>query len=201
MLHGGFHLGYVDNNQMAKAINLFQDIKTPNKIVTTILFNACAQLGTDQALNLAKQISKDIPQHFHSNSHLSNSLFDALIKCGDCSSAETHFQTMTRSVENYGNLMSGFNLEEKPLKTVKLFNQMKADGVHANMVIYLCVLKALSKVGAYSLSQSIIQQIPDIVLVNSKIQNALIHLWVSSNTLSLTILRCEHVRLGKDWIC
>jgi len=86
---------------------------------------------------------------------------------------------MKKSVESYGNLMNGFNRENDPSKTLDLFNQMKDDGIKANAITYLCVIKALSKMGDYSLSKSIIEQIPQNFLVNNQLQNALIDLWVS----------------------
>jgi len=174
-----FSLGYIKNNISNKAIDLFHEIKNPDEVIIILLFNACAQLETLEALNLVKKISREMPKSFHSNPRLVNSLFDALIKCGDYSSAEIIFSKMKKSVESYGNLMNGFNRENDPSKTLDLFNQMKDDGIKANAINYLCVIKALSKMGDYSLSKSIIEQIPQNFLVNNQLQNALIDLWVS----------------------
>jgi pentatricopeptide repeat protein len=145
----------------------------------TVLFNACAQLGTNEELSLVKKISKEIPKSFYSNPRLVNSLLDALIKCGDCLNAEILFSKMTKSVEGYGNLMNGFNKENNPDKTLNLFNQMKLDGFEPSIITYMCVIKALSIIGDYSILESIVQQIPDSFLVDHKIQVALIHMWVS----------------------
>ena len=121
-----------------------------------------------------------MPDSYHSNSLLLTSLLNALIKCGDCSSAEILFATMKKSVESYGNLMSGFNQENTPLKTINLFNQMKRNGIERNMIIYLCVIKALAQLGDYETSQSIVEEIPDSYLLNDRIQTALVDMWVSS---------------------
>ena len=86
---------------------------------------------------------------------------------------------MTKSVEGYGNLMNGFNKENNPDKTLNLFNQMKLDGFEPDIIIYMCVIKALSIIGNYSILESIVLQIPDSFLVDHKIQVALIHMWVS----------------------
>jgi pentatricopeptide repeat protein len=162
-----------------KAIDLFNEINNPDEVIINLLFNACAQLGTVEALNLVKRISKEIPKSFHSNHRLSTSLFDALIKCGDCSNAENLFSKTQKSVMDYGNLMNGFNKENNPSKTLNLFNQMKIDGVEADLIIYLSVLKALSEIGDYSQSESIDKQIPHSFLVDNQIQNVLIDMWVS----------------------
>ncbi|CAF4341292.1 unnamed protein product, partial [Rotaria sordida] len=42
---------------MMKAIDLFNEIKNPDEVSIIILFNACAQLGTNEALNLTKKVS------------------------------------------------------------------------------------------------------------------------------------------------
>ena len=174
-----FSLGYIKNNQADKAIDLFNQIKSPDEVNIILLFNACAQLGTDEALNLTKKVWKEIPKSFDSNRYLLTSLFDALIKCGDCLNAEILFSKMTKSVESYGNLMNGFNKEKNPEKTLSLFNQMKLDGFEPDIITYICVIKALSMIGDYSILESIVQQIPDSFLVDDNIQNALIDMWVS----------------------
>jgi len=162
-----------------KAIDLFNEIKNPDEICVTLLFNACAQLRTAEALNLIKKVSSKISESFYLNSFLSTSLLDAFIKCGDSSSAQILFSKMKKCVIDYGNLMSGFNKENNPDKTLNLFNQMKISGIEANSAIYLCVIKALSKIGDYDLSQLLIEQIPDSFLCDDQIKTALIDMWVS----------------------
>ncbi|CAF0727586.1 unnamed protein product [Rotaria sordida] len=49
--------------------------------------------------------------------------------------------------------MNGFNKENNILKTLNLFNQMKLDGFVLDLIAYLCVLKALSKIGDESICQ------------------------------------------------
>ncbi|CAF3517094.1 unnamed protein product [Rotaria socialis] len=73
--------------------------------------------------------------------------------------------------------MSGFNKENNPEKTLDLFNKMKNDGIQANVVIYLCLIKALSRIGDYSISISIIKQMPDSFFHDNQIQTALIDMW------------------------
>ena len=125
-----------------------------------------------------KKVSKTIPEPFHSNSRLFNCLLDALIKCGDCSSAEILYRKMTKSVESYGNLMSGFNKEINPIKTLSLFDEMTKAGMEGTITTYLCVIKALSKFGSYELCESIAERIPESFLSNNQIQTSLLDMWV-----------------------
>jgi pentatricopeptide repeat protein len=163
-----------------KAIDLFNQIENPNEIILILLFNACAQLKTDLALNLVKKVSSQMSQSFYSNEILVNSLIDALIKCGDCSSAEIYFENTKKNVITYGNLMNGFNKEKNPEKTLNLFSQMVINHVEPTPITYLCLINALSQLGFSSLSQSFIDKMPKSFLSNLRIQTALINMWVSS---------------------
>ncbi len=76
----------------------------------TVLFNACAQLRTDEALSLVKKISQEIPKSFYSNSYLLTSLLDALMKCGDVQDAQLLFDaSRTKTLPMYGAMMNGNN--------------------------------------------------------------------------------------------
>ncbi|UJR30205.1 hypothetical protein I4U23_017743 [Adineta vaga] len=176
-MYGAMIKGYMENNQLHEAINLFNQIKNPSEVNVIVLFNACARLRTKEALDLVKKVSKEIPNNFYLNSRLVNTLLDALIKCGDCSSAEILFSKTKKTVINYGNLMNGFNNENNPSKTLDLFNQMKKDRIQENIIIYFCLIKALAQIGDYSISQSFIKHIPHSFLSDQQIQNALIDMW------------------------
>ena len=93
-----------------KAIELYNEIKNPDVVIIILLFNACAQLGTIEALNLTKQILLQIPKSFYSNPRLLTSLLDALMKCGDVTYAESLFNTSTKKTSSmYGAMMKGNN--------------------------------------------------------------------------------------------
>ncbi len=91
-----------------KAIDLFKEIKNPNDVIFLLLFNACAQLGTEEALNLTKNISKNIEKSIYSNVRLLTSLLDALMKCGDVTYAESLFnKSREKATEVCGAMMKG----------------------------------------------------------------------------------------------
>ncbi|CAF1451052.1 unnamed protein product [Rotaria sordida] len=169
--------GYIDNNMINKSIDLFHEIKDPDEVIIILLFNACAQLATNEILNLIKKVFKQIPKDYHSNTRLLTSLLDALIKCGDFSSAQIIFSNMEKSVITYSIMMNGYIKENNPKQVLDLFNQMKIDGIEADLIIYLYIIKALSDIGDYSLSLSFIKQIPHSIAVDNRIHNALIDMW------------------------
>ncbi|CAF3141046.1 unnamed protein product [Rotaria socialis] len=96
-IYGAMMKGYIKNNQADNVVDLFKRIKNPDEIIIILLFNACAQLGTDEALNLIKQVLSKTPKSFESNSYLLTSLLDALMKCGDVKQAEIWFNRSTKN--------------------------------------------------------------------------------------------------------
>ncbi|CAF4461467.1 unnamed protein product [Rotaria socialis] len=180
-IYGAMMKGYIENNQATKAIHLFHKIKDPNYVIFILLFNSCAQLGSDEGLNLTKKVSKTIPKSFYSNVRLLTSILDALVKCNDLRYAQSFFDASIKNgVGMYAVMMNGYNKENNPLKTLNLFYQMK-DKNHS--IIYLHVIKALSLIGDYKLSQSIIEQIPNDLLNDNQIQTVLIDMWGKSGSI------------------
>ena len=77
-------------------------------MIFIILFNACAHLRTKDALNLVKQVSKEMPECYYSHPRLPSALLDASMKCGDTAHAESVFAMSTNKVLSmYGAMMNG----------------------------------------------------------------------------------------------
>lgn len=101
-------LGFLKNNEPKKAVDLFDKMKTRNDVIYILFFNACAQLKSNEALNLIRKTVKNIPEPFYSNLKLVASLIDTFGKCGDAASAEQLFQiSPNKTVEMYNALMKG----------------------------------------------------------------------------------------------
>ncbi|CAF1421275.1 unnamed protein product [Adineta ricciae] len=115
---------------------------------------------------------------FYSNDYVTTSLLDALIKCGDTSTATVVISKMRRSAIDYVNLMTGFNDQKEGEQTMKLFYQMKREGLEPEMITYLCVIKTLALIGDLSLIEPTIKQIPQSILFGNQIRDALIDMWV-----------------------
>ncbi|CAF3148159.1 unnamed protein product, partial [Rotaria socialis] len=62
-------------------------------------------------------------------------------------------------------------------KQKKLLSEMNTDRFEANIIVYLCLLKALTKLGMLEKAQSFVQQIPGYFLTDHRIGSALIHMW------------------------
>ena len=91
-----------------KAIDLFSQIARPNQVIFNLLFNACAQLETLDGLNLVKQVQSKLPTSSHANVWLVTSLLDALMQCGDTTSARSLSTTLpTKTLSMYAAMMEG----------------------------------------------------------------------------------------------
>jgi hypothetical protein len=73
---------------------------------------------------------------------------------------------------------------------------MRVDGFVADIFIYLCVIKSLTQLSDYEMSQSVVKEIPNSVLGDNQIQNALINMWVSLNKFSSHHFRSKKINLG-----
>lgn len=175
------------NNMPERVIDLFHQITDPDELHVIHFFNACAHWKTMQALNNAKIVAKQIPQSFYSCPQVASSLLDVFTKCGDITNAEILFSEMEKSSGDYGILMNAFNRENKFDSTLKLFQQMKHDGFEPDSLNYLHLIKALSRIGVHSLSQSMLKEIPHSVLADKKIQTGLVDMWVRSIFISLLL--------------
>ena len=185
--------GYIKNDLHHQAIKLFRQVNDPSEVMFTLLFNACAQLGTKDALNIVKQVSTSMPVSFRSDHRLTTSLLDAFIKTGDLPSAEKVFAEMNRSAASYGNMMSGYNRSKQPIKTLQLLDQMATDSIEPNHVNYLTVIAALSQLGTASMARRILPTIPQSILREVDVQNSLIDMWVRPPGLSSSIPSFSHL--------
>ncbi|CAF5225971.1 unnamed protein product, partial [Rotaria magnacalcarata] len=89
-----------------QAIDLFYKIENPDKIIIMFVFNACASLGTSEALDLTKKTLEKMPKTFYSDSYILCSVLDALMKCGDVKYAESIYKSSTtKALPMYGAMM------------------------------------------------------------------------------------------------
>ena len=144
-----------------------------------MFFNACAQLKTKKALTLGKKVFNEFVIKSDQSNDLLYSALYMFIKCEDLKSAESLFDRVERNIVLYGSMMKLCNNQKQPEKTMELFQRMKMENFIPDDVIFVLVIDAISTFGDLSLSQSLIDQIPEKFLSNSWIQVGLIDLWVN----------------------
>ena len=74
--------------------------------------------------------------------------------------------------------MKGYNLNDQPLKSIKLFHEMKQENIIPDQITFLLLIGACAQYGIYSVCESIVDQIPT-HFYNQYIYNSLIDMWVS----------------------
>ena len=148
--------GYLTNEMPSEAMRLFKEIKDPDGVNVLLLFNACAQLRTEEALSLAKAVSSKMSKSCHSNSQLLTSLIDALMQCGDVVAAERAFENLAEKTQfAFGVMIKGWTIlhssvyrvalsagyltNEMPSKAMRLFKEIKdPDGVNVLLLFNAC---------------------------------------------------------------
>lgn len=173
-------LGYTQHQMAQKGVDLCAEIDQPNEVLLIAILNACAQLRTEQALNIAQRVFQAMPSSYEANPFIFNCAFDTFLKCGDLVNAELVFKKMKRFVIGYGRLMQLYNLARTPDKTLALYEQLKREPIRIDRVIYLLIIGACSQIALLPTCERIAQEIPRDLLADDRIASALINMWVSS---------------------
>ncbi|CAM4828999.1 unnamed protein product, partial [Rotaria magnacalcarata] len=173
-MYGIMMKGYIKNKQANKANDLFNEIENPNDVNMILLFNACAQLKTKEALDLVKKTSKEIPKSFYSNPRLLTSLLDALMKCGDVAHAESLFYSSKHKVlPMYGAMMKGYVDNNLPEKSINLFNEIEnPDDVNVTILFNACAQSKTKE--ALDLVKKTSKQIPKSFYSNPRLLTSLL---------------------------
>ncbi|CAF0880345.1 unnamed protein product [Adineta ricciae] len=183
-IQGAIMSGYIRNQMPEKAIDLFEQIKNPNEVIITLLFNACAQLPSEGSLSLIKSVWKKYQNTPLLDDQALTALIHALMRCGDVNQAEAIFdQSPHKVLHMYGAMMKGYIhfgylLNRTPNKTLRLYHQIKNMKItQSNFIIYLLAINASSQIAMASECQSIVDEIPQHILLNTQISNSLIDMW------------------------
>lgn len=83
------------------------------------------------------------------------------------------------------------------MKALNLFNKLKTDETQPNEMIYLYIIKALSKIGDYSLCELTLKDIPENYLQVSNIQTVLINMWVCTKMTCFVLSRLTMYLKGR----
>ncbi|CAF3527140.1 unnamed protein product [Rotaria socialis] len=180
-IYGAMMKGLIKNDMLNETVHLFFQIPNPDEIIFVLFFHACARIGTEEALRLAKKVLSNLPNSYRENSNILTTAFDAFIKCGDLLFAEKLLPKIKKISMSYGNLMKAYNKNNQPEKTLDLYEQMKFDKIEPDVICYLLLVNACSNIGILSICQSIFEQIPKSFLDNSYIKNALVDMWGKSS--------------------
>ncbi|XP_061944462.1 pentatricopeptide repeat-containing protein At3g62890-like isoform X3 [Populus nigra] len=142
--------GYTKNGMHTEALALFQDMMVshilPNEAALVSLLSACGQLGT---LHQGRWIHAYIDKtRVLMSTKLTTALIDMYAKSGSIECGYGLFQKMARrDVVTWGVMISAFAIHGHASKCFQLFDEMIADGIRPNKVIFVAILSACSHAG------------------------------------------------------
>ncbi|XP_011007049.1 PREDICTED: pentatricopeptide repeat-containing protein At3g62890 isoform X2 [Populus euphratica] len=142
--------GYTKNGMHTEALALFQDMMVshilPNEAALVSLLSACGQLGT---LHQGRWIHAYIDKtRVLMSTKLTTALIDMYAKSGSIECGYGLFQKMAwRDVVSWGVMISAFAIYGHASKCFQLFDEMLADGIRPNKVIFVAILSACSHAG------------------------------------------------------
>ncbi|CAF3202289.1 unnamed protein product [Rotaria socialis] len=173
-MYGAMMKGYLENNDPEKAIELFKQITDPSEVVFNLYFNACASLGTSEALDLTKKTLEKMPKTFYSNSYILCSVLDALMKCGDVKYAESIYNSSTnKTLPMYGAMMKGYIKNNSPGKAIHLFKQIEKPS-EVNLIVFFNACAQLRTQEALSLVKQTVKKMPKSYYLNSRLLTSLL---------------------------
>lgn len=142
--------GYTKNGMHAEALALFRDMMVsrtlPNESTLVSLLSACAHLG---ALHQGRWIHAYTDKiRVMMSTTLRTAIIDMYAKCGSIKCGYELFRKMPRKdIVTWGVIISGFALHGQAKKCFELFDEMLADGIHPNEVIFVGLLLACAHAG------------------------------------------------------
>ncbi|CAF1539898.1 unnamed protein product, partial [Adineta steineri] len=174
--YGAMMKGYTLNHMCDKALDLFEQIQLNlSNVSYSIIFNACAQLSNDRAKQIGRKLLDGMPENFKENKYIQSSAIDMLMKFGDVKKAEILFKTFEeKDIITYSTMMKGYNINNEPLKSLKLFEEIKKNHIKIDEIISVILIDTCAKIGIRSICESIVNQFPSYLYNNQYICNALI---------------------------
>ncbi|KAL6203620.1 hypothetical protein ACLB2K_027320 [Fragaria x ananassa] len=142
--------GFTKNGMYADALVIFQKMLSsqvsPNESALVSSLCACANLG---ALDQGKWIHAYIDRiGARISVTVGTALIDMYAKCGSIEPAYEVFRKMSqKDVVSWGAIISGFAIHGRAEKCFELLDDMVADGIHPNEVIFVGILSACSHAG------------------------------------------------------
>lgn len=109
------------------------------------------------------------------------------IKCSDIDNTEKLFKQLNKNPISYGCMMTMYNNQNEPDKTLALYQQMKREKIETDEIIWILIINALAELGDLLTCELITSELPEKIVNNIQIQNALINMWASKKNCSYSM--------------
>lgn len=168
--------GYIQCGQLQDAISLYQKVEEDGSYLPLALLKACTKL---KDVERGRRMHIDIIQKgFEQDLYIGSTLIDMYVKCGLVLEAHSVLDKMRdRNVVSWNALIAGYADYEPGEKALHCFHQMQTEGVAADAVTFMCMLKVCHCVGAMDMGREIHRNI-----VSNGLEQ---HLFVGSSLVSM----------------
>ncbi|KAF3454473.1 hypothetical protein FNV43_RR04920 [Rhamnella rubrinervis] len=143
-------VGFAQNGFQEEAIQIFKKmVKTGIDIDPNMVSAILGVFGVDTSLGLGKQIhSLIIKKNFSCNPYVSNGLINMYSKCGELEESVKVFSRMSQTNSiSWNSMIAAFARHGDGFKALKLYEEMKMEGLQPTDVTFLSLLHACSHVG------------------------------------------------------
>ena len=105
--------GYISNGRPEKVLQLFHQMPVkPDRVIITLVFNACARVASPQAIQLGQRLIDRMPSIYFDNRVVIGSAIHMLMKFGDVIAAENLFSRMKiHDKTTYGVMLNGYYIK------------------------------------------------------------------------------------------
>ncbi|CAF1102314.1 unnamed protein product [Rotaria magnacalcarata] len=145
-----------------RAIDLFSTIEKPDKIIFTVLFNACSQIQTKNAFDFRKKVFNQLPIECRHSTDLLYSVLNMFIKRDDLDDGECVFNRINRFnflwIDDEILQFNAYGINGMGLESVQLFHKVPATML--DNCIYVCTLNTCSHSELVNEARKIFETIP-----------------------------------------
>ncbi|KAH7277126.1 hypothetical protein KP509_39G035400 [Ceratopteris richardii] len=151
--------GYSQHGYGGEALDCFELLKSkgivPDAVTYTCVLNACACLqDTEQGEQIHQEISST--RLLEKDIVLGNALLDMYAKFAALEKAQIVFDELPlRDVVSWNTLITGYVDHEQAEDALNCLELMQHEGIHPDVVTFVCILKACGSIGAIKRGEEI----------------------------------------------
>ncbi|XP_017235584.1 pentatricopeptide repeat-containing protein DOT4, chloroplastic [Daucus carota subsp. sativus] len=150
--------GYVANGCARKALMVFVEMLSESvSVELAVMVNVLVAIGSLERLDLARAVhGYGIKGSLFSETNFANTLLDVYSKCGDMDGSIKIFRNMgQKNVVTYTALMGSYARGSLFIEAIKLFDDMKRDGIKPDVFTATSILHACACNGSLEIGKDV----------------------------------------------
>mgnify|MGYP002775614676 CR=1 FL=1 len=179
---GALIAGHVQHGHNTLALKLFDQMQQEGIVASKVTFlfvlKACGNMeALDWGMLLHHQI---ITSGLQIDMPVGSSVLDMYAKCGKLHEARKMFDCLpSRDIVSWGAMIGGYAQQEQGHEALACYEKMQNEGISANAVTFICILKACGSIGAIDKGEQIHEEIikRGLLVKNIMLGNALVDMY------------------------